>query len=218
MTDSRKIESLESFVAHFGVSRETSERLKLYHDLLAPWQKAVQLVSPKTLAEAWHRHFADSAQLVALMGAGAPKSWVDLGSGGGFPGLVVAILLWDQGTRVTLIESDRRKCSFLREVARQCGITVDIVTARIETAANTSSVGAADVVSARALAPLPQLLALALPLFGPKTIGLFMKGRDVALELAEARTTWAFEAELLDSLTDPEARIVRVREIKSLVA
>ncbi|MFM2422113.1 MAG: hypothetical protein RL291_643 [Pseudomonadota bacterium] len=213
MAQGQKIESLESFTAFFGVSRETAERLRVYHGLLLKWQPAVQLVAPKTLAEAWHRHFADSAQIVKL-GPAVPKTWVDLGSGGGFPGLVVAILLAETGTKVTLIESDRRKCTFLREVARSCGIAVDIVTDRIETAANTASVRSADVVSARALAPLPELLDLAAPLFGPETIGLFMKGRDAGKEVEVAKQRWAFDHRLIESLTEPEARIVEVRGLK----
>jgi 16S rRNA (guanine527-N7)-methyltransferase len=220
MAKAQKFESLESLRAVFDVSRETATRLETYHALLLKWQKAVQLVAPKTLNEAWHRHFADSAQMVVLaaqVGAPEPKTWVDLGSGGGFPGLVVAILLADRGTKVTLIESDRRKCTFLREVARSCGIAVDIVTERIEAAANTGSVRGVqgpDVVSARALAALSELLDLAFPLFGAGTRGLFMKGREAAVEVEAARQRFAFDAQLLPSVTDDAARIVAVTGLR----
>lgn len=214
MDDRPKIESLESFSAYFNVSRETARRLETYHSLLLQWQKAVQLVAPKTLECAWSRHFADSAQLLALVGESAAKTWVDLGSGGGFPGLVVAIIRAELGTRVVLVESDRRKSSFLREVARQCGIAVDIVTERVETWANTATVPPVDVVSARALAPLPLLFAYAAPLFGPETLGLFPKGRDVDAELSAARAQWAFDVAAVESLTDRDGRVLCVRNLQ----
>lgn len=222
----------EDFAAAFDVSRETIARLTTYESLLRQWQKAVNLVAPSTLDEIWHRHFADSAQLLPL--APTARTWVDLGSGAGFPGLVIAILLADspspgpsrgEGTcaepslpRVTLIESNARKCAFLREVVRQTGIracvSVDILSTRIETAATQASLQAPDVVSARALAPLDKLLGLAAALFTPVTVGLFLKGRDVAAELEAAKKAWNFNAELVPSRTDRDGRIVVVRNLE----
>ena len=134
------------------VSRETQERLEIYGDLLTKWNPRINLVSKKSLDEMWTRHFADSAQIFAL----APHSvdhWVDMGSGGGFPGLVVAILGQDGGSprRMTLIESDARKAAFLRVVIRETGLTATVLNERIEKAAPQS----ANVLSARALTDLP---------------------------------------------------------------
>ena len=225
----------EDFAATFDVSRETIARLATYESLLKQWQKAVNLAAPSTLDAIWHRHFADSAQLLPL--APTARTWVDLGSGAGFPGLVVAILLADHGvtstpdpspqggggttpTRVTLIESNARKCAFLRGVVRQTGISaargsVDILSIRIETAATQTNLSAPDVVSARALAPLDKLLAFAAPLFTSSTVGLFLKGRDVAAELKAAERTWNFDVELVQSRTERDARIVVVRNLEA---
>jgi len=231
----------DDFAAAFDVSRETIARLALYERLLRQWQKAVNLVAPGTLDDIWHRHFADSAQLIAL--APGARTWVDLGSGGGFPGLVVAILLADkpfpipsgvapsspgrgelpQATAkpicITLIESNARKCAFLHEVARQSGvapgIAVDILSTRIEVAATQASLQGPDVVSARAVAPLDKLLGLAAPLFTAGTIGLFLKGRDAAAELKAAERRWDFEVDLLPSRTEPEARVITIRRLQA---
>jgi 16S rRNA (guanine527-N7)-methyltransferase len=216
------------FAAVFDVSRETVVRLETYAALLRQWQKAVNLVAVSTLDAVWQRHFADSAQLLTL----APKArrWVDLGSGAGFPGLVIAILLADaarqerpagsqnpaaaEGPRVTLIESDGRKGAFLRAVARELGVPVDILSTRIESDATQSRVAAPDVVTARALAPLDKLLSLAAPLWCPQTIGLFLKGREVANEIEAALEAWTFQRELIPSSTEAEAHIVRVSTLE----
>jgi 16S rRNA (guanine527-N7)-methyltransferase len=201
------------FQAAFAVSRETVTRLETYASLLRTWQRAVNLVAPATLDELWQRHFGDSAQLLALAPPGA--HWADLGSGAGFPGLVIAILLMEQGHgRVTLIESDARKCASLREVARQTGAPVEICTGRIENAATQAKVGPVEVVTARALAPLDKLLELAEPYFGPVTIGLFPKGRGVEGELAAARARWHFMADLVPSRTDAQGRVVVIRNLR----
>mgnify|MGYP000962780701 CR=1 FL=1 len=160
MTQVRHIRGPEDFADAFDVSRETLERIQLYDRLLRQWQKAVNLVAPATLPDAWHRHFADSAQVVALAGA-APSPWLDVGSGGGFPGLVCAILLAEKypGSRVTLVESHARKAAFLAEVARQTGVSamVDILPKRIESLATQANLPAPAVISARALAALDKL-------------------------------------------------------------
>lgn len=203
------------FAEAFGVSRETIDRLELYARLLSQWQKALNLVSAKTLESVWHRQFADSAQLVRF--APEAKRWVDLGSGAGFPGLVVAILLHETGGRVQLVESDLKKCAFLREVARQTGIVVDIVDTRIESFSTQVRIDEADigVISARALAPLDRLLELSSALFSRTTLGLFLKGRDFRSELDEAERHWAFESAVAPSLTDASGRIVQVRALKA---
>lgn len=200
------------FASEFGVSRETLDRLQTYASLLAQWQKAINLVAPSTLGDVWRRHFADSAQLVRLAPPAA-RTWIDLGSGAGFPGLVAAILLAERETRprLTLIESDQRKCAFLREVARQTGVTVDILTTRIENTATQFNLHQGEIVSARALAPLTDLLRLASPYLSDRSVGLFLKGREAEAEVAAALESWHFEAELVPSVTDVSARVVVVR-------
>lgn len=199
----------ESFSALLGVSRETMERLGRYESLLIKWQKSINLVSASTLPELWRRHMLDSAQLAAL----APESarrWADLGSGGGFPGLVVAILLAGRpGFEMHLVESDQRKCIFMREVARATEAPATIHNCRIEDFAGGQ--GAFDVVSARALAPLDRLLGWAAPLFGPQTVGLFLKGQGVQDELTLARKSWIFEADLHPSQSDPAGSVLMLR-------
>jgi 16S rRNA (guanine527-N7)-methyltransferase len=203
----------EAFQAAFRVSRETVERLIIYERLLHQWQKAVNLVAPSTLPQVWLRHFADSAQLWRLVPEGA-QALVDFGSGAGFPGLVLAIMRGDRPTpRVTLIESDSRKAAFLREAARQTGTAVEILSTRIENPETQRKVGRVDVVTVRALAPLSRLFALAAPFFGPSTIGLFLKGRDIQGEIKDARAAWQFEMNLVPSMTDANGHIAVVRGV-----
>jgi 16S rRNA (guanine527-N7)-methyltransferase len=218
MSNSNVVTDAGSFAETFGVSRETALKFESYAALLKQWQKAVQLVAPSTLDVVWSRHFADSAQLMALCPSGA-RSWLDLGSGGGFPGLVIALMASDPAVRapgvsVTLVESDSRKAAFLREVARQAGCAVDILGTRIESPSTRDKVGAVEVVSARAVAPLTELLGLAHPFWGPMTVGLFLKGREVEKEVEAAREAWAFELELKPSLTDTSSRVARIRNLK----
>jgi 16S rRNA (guanine527-N7)-methyltransferase len=209
----RLIRGPEDFAAAFRVSRETLARLATYEQLLERWQKSVNLVAPRSLSQVWHRHFADSAQLVRL--APQASSWIDLGSGAGFPGLVVAIVVAERrGCRIALVESDLKKCAFLREVARRTGIAVDILPHRIETVATQAKLPQPDVISARALAPLNQLLRLAAPLFASSTIGLFPKGRRAAAEVEAARQDWQFELDLVPSLTEREGRIAVLRHLR----
>ena len=186
------------------VSRETWARLERLVAALDRWQKTVNLVAPATLPEVWTRHIADSTQLVACA-PGQPKTWVDLGSGAGFPGLVVAAMLDE--CAVHLVESTAKKAAFLREAARAMGVAVTIHATRAEQAVAALH---ADVVSARALAPLVDLLGLTEPLLKSGAIGLFPKGREAAHELTRAQECWRFTASLRPSLTDPEARIVRI--------
>lgn len=211
---SRRIDGSKAFQAEFAVSRETVARLETYAALLKRWQKTINLIAPSTVNDVWHRHFADSAQLMQHAPAG-PVHWLDLGSGAGFPGLVLAIMAAEKGgTLHTLVESDTRKAAFLREVARETGVAVEILTSRIELPQTAAKVRDVNCVTARALAPMPRLMSWVAPYFGAATCGLFLKGRDVATELDEARRDWDFECQLITSVTDADARIVRVSGLR----
>lgn len=191
------------------VSRETWHRLDAVVALLLRWQPAVNLVSASSLAKLWTRHVADSLQLFPL--APEARTWVDLGSGGGFPGLVLACAMAElDGARVHLIESDQRKAAFLREAARTAAVPATVHAQRIETVASTWA-GRADVISARALAPLSRLLDHAEPWLQSGAQALFLKGQDVERELTESSKSWHMDVELLASITDPLGRIVHVR-------
>ena len=210
----RPVAGPEDFADVFGVSRETLKRLALFAERLRAWQKAVNLVSPETLGEIWHRHFADSAQLLTLA-PDVDATWLDLGAGAGFPGLVVAILMAERGTgRVHLVESRARRCAFLREVARATGAPVEVHQTRIEALAESASLPPFAVVTARALAPLDRLLGLAAPFFSETTMGLFPKGRAADDEIAAARGPWRFQCETRPSLTDSEGRIIVIRHLE----
>jgi 16S rRNA (guanine527-N7)-methyltransferase len=195
-----------------NVSRETFEKLEVLERELRRWQAIKNLVGPATLDRIWERHIVDSLQLLDL--APDAGTWLDLGSGAGFPGLVLAIAGAERGLQVHLVESNSRKCAFLRHIARLTGASAKVHEARLETVVP-GFVGKADVVSARALASLAMLLDWTEPLLKAGTMGLFPKGRDAEIELTEARKKWTFEAEILPSLTDPEARILRITSIES---
>jgi 16S rRNA (guanine527-N7)-methyltransferase len=206
-----RISGPADFARAFDVSRGTLDRLESYVRLLEQWQAKINLVAPGTLSDVWHRHFADSAQLVGLAPSGA-RTWLDLGSGAGFPGLVAAVLLAEGGAgRVTLCESDTRKAAFLADVKRKLGLAVDIIASRIEIDSTHASVGRVDVVSARALAPLQRLVPLAAPFFHEQTVGLFLKGREADKEIVEAAKAWSFDFELKPSMTDREGRVAVIR-------
>lgn len=211
-TGHRRIGGADDFALAFPVSRETLDRLALYESLLRHWQKSINLVAPDSLSDIWHRHFADSAQLLPL--APGTRHWLDLGSGAGFPGMIVAILLANRDARVHLCESSAKKCAFLAEVARKTGAPVEIHQTRIESFVLGSTVAGVEVVTARALAPLSQLLDLSAPLLCRGARGLFLKGRRTGDEIAQARRAWTFDVRLHDSLTDPEGRIVGITGLK----
>lgn len=193
-----------------NVSRETAEALDLYVAQLTRWQTVKNLVGPATLAEVWQRHVADALQLLTL--APEAKRWLDLGSGAGIPGLILAIAgRGKTDFHVSLVESNARKCAFLSETARLTGAPVTVHNARIEAVIGTLS--GVEIVCARALAPLSQLLAWTEPLLTSGTIGLFPKGRDAAAELTEAEDAWTFTRDLIPSRTDSQARIVRVTSL-----
>jgi len=202
----------DDFAEAFKVPRETIHRLQVYAELLADWQTRHNLVSSKTIPELWQRHFADSAQLLDL--APDAKTWLDLGSGAGFPGLVVAILAANQGTlRMHLVESTAKKADFLAHVAQMTDTSVDIHCNRIEELASAESKLAPDIISARAVAPMPKLLELAAPFFRSGTRGLFLKGRDAEREIEAARAAWHFSGRFYPSLTSNDSSIVEVTEL-----
>jgi 16S rRNA (guanine527-N7)-methyltransferase len=202
----------EEFERDLGltVPRETIARLETHRRLLEEWSGRMNLVGPKELDLFWSRHALDSAQLIKF--APQAKSWADLGSGAGFPGLVVAAFLaGEPGASVHLVESTGKKAAFLRAVAEEAGLPVTVFHQRIE------DFGAGpvryDVVTARALAALPRLITYAKPILDRGAIGLFHKGADVDAELAaasDALNGGAYQADVLESLSDPRGRIVRV--------
>lgn len=194
-----------------NVSRETFDRLDHVEVLLRKWNPKINLVSRNSLGDVQTRHILDSAQLFALAETGT-QSWVDLGSGGGFPGLVIAILAQELAPdmAVTLIESDQRKCTFLRTVVRETGLVAKIITDRIESVASQN----ADVVSARALADLTALLDFGKRHMKPNGICLFPKGASWQKELEQARATWSFDHEAIPSETDENSVILKVKDIR----
>jgi len=194
------------------VSRETETRLDRYLDLLRQWQTKTNLIAPSTLPHLWTRHVADSLQLLPL--AATAKVWVDLGSGGGFPGVVLACALAaTPGARVHLVERNSKKAAFLREALRITsapgivhGAGIEDIVDRIE--------GPIDCVTARALAPLHQLIGLAEPLLRKGTKALFPKGQDVESELTEATKYWNIKPLLHSSLTGGQSWIVELSQIE----
>jgi 16S rRNA (guanine527-N7)-methyltransferase len=195
------------------VSRETEDRLALYADLLARWRKVTNLISEASFAELWTRHIADSAQYLAL--APLAKRWVDLGSGAGFPGMVLAIQLADTpGGLVHLIESDQRKCAFLREVARATGAATQIHAARIESIAP-ETLMPVDAVSARAFAPLPIVLDFAKVWLARGAVGVFPRGKTTAAQLREYPGSTDFRFDTVPSKIDARASILIVRASES---
>ena len=194
------------------VSRETADRLDRFVALLLRWQQRINLIAPSTERTLWTRHVADSLQLLGL--APEARVWADLGSGAGFPGLVIACALADVAdARVYLVETNLKKIAFLREAVRTTGAPGIVRAGKIEDFA-ASPPEPMDVVVARALAPLPKLFELAFPLLKSGALGVFPKGQDVATELTEASKSWNVHASLMQSRTDPKSHIVVVRELE----
>lgn len=222
MRPEKQVYEADDFARDVGaVSRETLERLQCYADLLVKWNKSINLVSRDSLEDLWRRHFLDSAQLLEHIDQKPGKSdltLVDLGSGAGFPAMVLALL----GVKnVHLIESDQKKCIFLREVARATDCKVKIHNARIETV----EAFPADIVTARAFAPLPDLLSYAWPFLAPEEDSaaevaddqereggylLLLKGKSVDQELTEARKRWSMRVERFSSRSSVEGQILRL--------
>jgi 16S rRNA (guanine527-N7)-methyltransferase len=196
------------------VSRETLDRLDRFVAVLLAWQQHTNLIAASTEPKLWTRHIADSLQLLRL--APQARIWVDLGSGGGFPGLVIACALADTpGARIHLVESSTKKATFLREAVRASGAPAEVHAARIEDFVENLAVPV-DVVTARALAPLAGLLTATYPLLKVGTLGLFPKGQDVDAELTAAAKCWSIQSSLATSLTDPRAKIVCISGIRKL--
>jgi 16S rRNA (guanine527-N7)-methyltransferase len=193
------------FAECFPVSRETQARLEAYADLLTRWSARINLVGRDTLVDLWRRHMLDSAQVLPLVPANA-QSLIDLGSGAGFPGLVLAIL---GVPGVELVEADRRKAAFLCEAARVAAANVAIRACRIAAVPPHK----VDVVTARALAPLDRLLDLAQPFVGPDTICLFPKGERAEQELTVARKHWTMTASMHGSIADPRGVVLQLQEV-----
>ncbi|KUF09572.1 16S rRNA (guanine(527)-N(7))-methyltransferase RsmG [Pseudoponticoccus marisrubri] len=196
-----------------SVSRETEERLHELLALLRKWNPAINLVSRSTLDDAWTRHILDSAQILNHAPAN-PTSWADLGSGGGFPGLVVACILaeWSPETTVSLIESDTRKASFLRRASGALSLNTEVLAKRIEDVAPRN----AQVLSARALAPLPNLLTHVHRHLSAEGTALLMKGSGHRSEIADAERSWHFTCRAHPSKTDPHAVILQIEELSNV--
>jgi 16S rRNA (guanine527-N7)-methyltransferase len=191
------------------VSRETTERLDRFVATLLAWQQRMNLISRSTEASVWTRHVADSLQLLSL--APETRVWADLGAGAGFPGLAIACALAARpGAEVHLVESNGKKAAFLREAVQATGAPGIVHQMRIEEFVE-KTVQTFDVVTARALAPLPQLLPMAYPLLRNGALGLFLKGQDVGSELTEAAKCWKVQSSLVQSRTDARGQILVVR-------
>ncbi len=193
------------------VSRETFEKLETFQGLAVKWNKSINLVSKSTIDDFWTRHIIDSAQIFSIAPQ-KPRHWADFGSGGGFPGLVLAILYkeFSPTTRFTLVESDKRKSSFLMTAAFQLGLSVEVKSERIEKIEPLN----ADVISARALAALPDLLAFMDIHASTNAVGLFPKGRTGNEEVDLAKMTWDFDVESYKSKTNPDAQLFKVMNLQ----
>ena len=203
--------ALDPFLAERNVSRETEGRLLVFVDLLGKWTQKINLISKSTASDIWRRHILDSVQIYDF----APNKfslWLDIGSGGGLPGVVVAALAaqFEPGARIVMIESDQRKAAFLRTALRELGLGGDVLANRIDAMAPMG----ADVLSARALAPLDQLLAFTERHLKPGGTAIFPKGKTVDQEIADASTNWLFQIEKHASMTDADARILTIKDIK----
>ncbi|WP_305986620.1 16S rRNA (guanine(527)-N(7))-methyltransferase RsmG [Roseibium sp. MMSF_3544] len=195
-------------VHKFGdVSRETLDRLQIYVDLVLKWQPAQNLIAPSTIPDIWIRHVADSLQ--TQWSYPEARTWVDIGSGGGFPGIVTAILLADEpDAHVHMIESNQRKAAFLRTVLRETGSSGTVHPGRIESVAKEWTFGRADSVSARALASLDALFRLSEPFTSAGAKAVFHKGQDFQREVDEASDAWNFDLVEKKSLIDPVSRML----------
>lgn len=197
-----------AFASEFDVSRETLTKLDRYAELLSEWQEKMNLVGPSTLPHVWDRHFRDSAQLLPIAGPG--KRWLDIGAGGGFPGLVIAML--DPTATLVLVESITKKCRFLSTVAAETNVAdrVNVANIRIEAL----KAERFDIITARAAAALETLFDWGLRFAGPQTRWLLPKGARAEEELASAAKRFHFEYELIPSRTDSDARIVVAKTVK----
>jgi len=194
-----------------GVSRETLSRIEHYLALLDTWRERINLIGPGEGRHLWRRHVLDSAQLIEEI-SDEDKRVADLGSGAGFPGLVLACAAAERpGVTVTLVEKSVRKSEFLAAVIEGVGLPAEVLNVRLEEAPHQKF----DLVTARALAPLPKLLGFAASWLKPSGKALLMKGRDTAAELAEARAAWDFDMSARESLSSPEGRVLKVSLLRT---
>ncbi|EDQ06336.1 Ribosomal RNA small subunit methyltransferase G [Sulfitobacter indolifex] len=190
------------------VSRETLQKLEAFAELVRKWNPKINLVSKSSLDDLWDRHILDSVQVFRLVEQGG--NWVDIGSGGGFPGIVIAILNQkEQKFRVRLVESDQRKCAFLRTAIRELGLTATVDNERIENAQNLE----ADILSARALSDLSQLLAYAEMHLKPGGVAIFPKGQNWQQEVEETQHLWSYQFEAVTSKTNSAAAVLMIKDI-----
>jgi len=198
-----------SRLSQLNVSRETFKRLQSFEAVIRKWNPSINLISKNSMAELWERHIVDSVQVFRAV---EPSGhWVDLGSGGGFPGLIIAILAHEEcpELQVTLVESDQRKSAFLRNAARECGVKCKVISKRIEQAEPQN----ADFLSARALADLTILLEFAERHLKPGGIALLPKGVTWKKELDQALKKWSFDVEAITSHTEPDAAILKIKGV-----
>lgn len=193
-----------------NVSRETQERLEAFAALLLKWTPSINLIAKSTWPDIWQRHIRDSAQLASFVGDDT-HTWLDVGSGGGLPALVLAILFAEtrRDIQVVLVESDQRKSAFLRTAIRELELTAQVKTERVEDVASLK----ADILSARAFAPLPKLLDLTQPHLSPDGRMVLMKGAQYQRELEESLASWTFQSEVWSSLTHPQSVILELWDI-----
>lgn len=197
------------FQTHTGVSRETLEKYQIWHDLLVRWNRKINLVAPSTIGSFWTRHALDSHQIISLIPKDA-KTLLDMGAGAGFPGLAIAINADPKTSEVTLVESNGKKCNFLRTAIRELGIPARVEQGRIQMLAPRPY----DVITARAFAALTDLLAYALPYFSQSSTAIFPKGANWEHEVLEAQKVYRFDVSTYPSQTDPDARILRITNLQ----
>ena len=198
--------------ADCDVSRETQENLRRFATLLETWTKRINLISPSTIAQIWERHILDSLQFWGAAPHDKADSWCDLGTGAGLPGMIIAIIAADlnPSLNVTLLESDQRKCAFLRTAAAELALkNTTIIAKRIEQVPAIQ----ADIISARALAPLPKLLQWADRHLAPNGTALYAKGEKADMEIKNARTNWTFDVTHVPSITSKTGTILRLERI-----
>lgn len=195
------------------VSRETFDKLIAFEAVFRKWAQRINLVAPSTLDDAWERHILDSAQVVKL--GGEAKSWLDVGSGGGFPGLIIASMIAERaGASIELVESNRKKAGFLQAVVGELSLPARVHAKRIEDVHG--MIRAPEILSARALAPLPLLLELSAPWLQAGTTALFHKGRDYRKEIEDSAHQWGFDLVEHPSLTDTQGVILEIRNLRRI--